>query len=178
MRYTAQHCFSFNFPLLVRLDILFTMICKLATKAATAVPCDTSLNALIMLQKSTISANDSERDSAKISRIYTKLCDKVMREEHKKNHTHPLDSVDLLSFVFSLDWLLQTIEERRSIGSSDDLVKNAEEMAMGLVLELSSIGAATLDALSQFEAPECELLASALREIIVTDRDENEILDK
>ena len=120
-----------------------------------------------MLQQSTISAYDGEREPSKVSRVFTKLCEKVMKDEHKKNSANLLGAVDLESFVFSLDWLLQTIAEKRSNGISNDLVKHAEEMAKGLVLELSKCrGDATREVLSHFEPPEGDLVGMLLQEAL------------
>ena len=99
--------------------------------------------------------------------MFTKLCEKVMKDEHKKNSTNSLGAVDLESFVFSLDWLLQTIAEKRSNGISNDLVKHAEEMAKGLVLELAKCrGDATREVLSHFEPPEGDLVGMLLQQAL------------
>ena len=134
-------------------------------RAATAPSRETSLSALILLQRTTISSTDVNQP-AKISRVFAKLFSRVMKEEHEKNPTNPLGDVNLDSLLYSLDWLLQTMEEvRLSNADSVELLKSSVDMSKDIMTALVKCrGDAVREALSQLELPAGGLVEKLLVE--------------
>ena len=67
-------------------------------RAAASPPRETSLMALISLQRSTLSSADgikADENDARASRVYTKLFHRVMKDEHEKSPTNLLGNVAL-----------------------------------------------------------------------------------
>ena len=109
---------------------------QLAMLVARAPSRETTLSALILLQQSTISATDVNQPE-RISRVYSKLFSRIMKDEYEKNQSNPLGDVTLDSLLYSLDWLLQTIEEiRASKPESDELLKCSVGMSENIMVEL------------------------------------------
>jgi len=136
---------------------------KLAMREATAPSRETSLSALILLQQSTISSIGVSQP-AKVSRVFTKLFNKVMKDEHEKNKTNPLGDVKLDSLLYSLDWLLQTMEEIRSSNAEDsEILVSSVEMSKRLMTELVKCrGDSVRECLEQLELPDCGLTEKLL----------------
>ena len=112
------------------------MCVQLAMLVARLPPRETSLSALILLQRSIISATDATQPG-KISRVYSKLFDRIVKDEHQKNQPNPFGGVRLESLLYSLDWLLQTIKEiRASKPESDELLKSSVGMSENIIVEL------------------------------------------
>ena len=129
----------------------------MAMRAATSPSRETSLSALLSLQRATISSDAlSEFRASRVSRVYTKLFARVVKDEYEKNTTNPLGDVELDILLYSLDWLLQTINENHNIRrGSSELTKHAEEMAYNLMLELVKCrGNSVRESLSQLELPD------------------------
>lgn len=137
-------------------------------RAAASPPRETSLLALISLQRCTISSVDGKKadgNEARASRVYTKLFQRIMKDEHEKSPTNLLGDVSLDVLLYSLDWLLQTVEEIRLAGESYELFKNADDMSKDLMTELVMCrGDSVRDALSQLELPEGGLVEKLLVE--------------
>jgi hypothetical protein len=137
-------------------------------RAAASPPREISLLALISLQRCTIFSADgkkAEGNEARASRVYTKLFHRVMKDEHEKNPTNLLGDVGLDLLLYSLDWLLQTVEEIRLAGESCELFKNADDMSKDLMTELVKCrGDSVRDALSQLELPDGGLVEKLLVE--------------
>ena len=128
----------------------------MAMRAATSPSRETSLSALLSLQRATISSDAlSEFRASRVSRVYTKLFARVVKDEYEKNTTNPLGDVELDILLYSLDWLLQTINEIHLRGGSSELTKHAEEMSYNLMLELIKCrGNSVRGSLSQLELPD------------------------
>ena len=136
---------------------------QLATRIVASPPREIPLLALLSLQKSTLeSANveiEAERTMAsRTSRVYTKLYFKAMKDKHEKNPSNPLYDVELDLLLFSIDFLLYTIEKICSSATeqvSDDMVKHAREMSKSLMTELIKCTSNTSvrDILAQLELP-------------------------
>lgn len=124
-------------------------------RAAAAPHRETSLSALLSLQLSAVSSvaeNGANGNAARASRVYTKLFQRVMKDEYEKNPTNPLCDVTLDLLLYSLDWLLQTIDEVSLAGVSGDLIKNAEDMTKDFLTELVKCrGDSVREALIQLE---------------------------
>ncbi|KAL7553180.1 hypothetical protein ACHAWF_016435 [Thalassiosira exigua] len=138
---------------------------KLALRAAIAPSRETSLSTLILLQQSTISSSDIQQP-AMASKVYTKLFNKIMKEEYEKNPGNPLREVELDALLYSFDWLLQTMEE---VGSSkqgsDELLMHSKAMTKGLMLELVKCrGNSVREALTQLELPEAGVMENLVAE--------------
>ena len=125
-------------------------------RAATSPSRETSLSALLSLQRATISSDAlSEFRASRVSRVYTKLFARVVKDEYEKNTTNPLGDVELDILLYSLDWLLQTINEIHLRGGSSELTKHAEEMSHNLMLELINCRSNSVrKSLSQLELPD------------------------
>jgi hypothetical protein len=128
---------------------------QLAMRAAAAPHRETSLSALLSLQLSAVSSiseNGANGNASRASRVYTKLFQRVMKDEYEKNPTNPLGDVALDLLLYSLDWLLQTIDEVSLAGVSGDLIKNAEDMTKDFLTELVKCrGESVREALMQLE---------------------------
>ncbi|KAL3774149.1 hypothetical protein ACHAW5_010603 [Stephanodiscus triporus] len=136
---------------------------KLAMRAVASPPRETSLLALLSLQRSTVSSPNG--NEARASRVYTKLFHRLMKDEHEKSPTNLLGDVELDLLLYSLDWLLQTVEEIRLVGESYELFKNAEDMSKDLMTELVKCrGDSVRNALSQLELPDGGLVDKLLVE--------------
>ena len=137
-------------------------------RAAASPPRETSLLALISLQRCTISSTDDKKadgNEARASRVYTKLFHRVMKDEHEKSPTNLLGDVALDLLLYSLDWLLQTVEEIRLAGESYDVFKNADDMSKDIMTELVKCrGDSVRDALSRLGLPDGGLLEKLLVE--------------
>lgn len=136
-------------------------------RAAASPPRETSLMALISLQRSTLSSDGIKADEndTRASRVYTKLFHRVMKDEHEKSPTNLLGDVALDVILFSLDWLLQTVEGVRLAGERHELFKNAEDMSKDLMAELVKCrGDSVRHALSQLGLPDCGLVERLLAE--------------
>lgn len=133
----------------------FINIHQLAMRAAAAPHREISLSALLSLQLSfvlSIAENGANGNAARASRVYTKLFQRVMKDEYEKNPTNPLGDVALDLLLYSLDWLLQTIDEVSLAGISDDLIKNADDMTKDFLTELVKCrGDSVREALTQLE---------------------------
>jgi len=147
------------------LDTLFLTqsvapLVQMAMRAATSPSRETSLSALLSLQRATISSDSqSEFKASRVSRVYTKLFARVVKDEYERNPTNPLGEVELDFLLYSLDWLLQTINEFHLSGGSRELAKHAEEMSNNLMTELVKCrGNSVREALSQLELPDCGLI--------------------
>jgi hypothetical protein len=124
--------------------------------------------ALISLQRSTLSSADgikADENDARASRVYTKLFHRVMKDEHEKSPTNLLGNVALDVILFSLDWLLQTVEGVRLVGERHELFKNAEDMSKDLMAELVKCrGDSVRHALSRLGLPDGGLVEKLLAE--------------
>lgn len=124
-------------------------------RAAAAPHRETSLSALLSLQLSSVSSlaeNGANGNAARASRVYTKLFHRVMKDEYEKNPTNSLGDVSLDLLLYSLDWLLQTIDEVSLAGVSGDLIKNPEDMTKDFLTELVKCrGKSVREALLQLE---------------------------
>jgi len=137
---------------------------QLATRIVTSPPREIPLLALLSLQKSTLESASIEIEAERImasrtSRVYTKLYHKVMKDKHEKNPPNPLYDVELDLLLFSIDFLLYTIETicssaKEQVG--DDMVKHAREMSKSLMTDLIKCTSNTSvrDILAQLELPE------------------------
>lgn len=139
-------------------------------RTAQAPPLETSLLALLSLQQTTISSSNESR--AKASRVFTKLFAKALKEEREKNPSSPLGSVDLDSVLYSLDWLLQTMNQVCSAAGNDALSKHAQDMSKELMIELVKCrrGGSVREVLAQLDLPDGgaavdELLMKCEREL-------------
>lgn len=129
----------------------------------TSSPREIPLLALLSLQKSTLESVSIEIEAERImasrtSRVYTKLYHKVMKDKHEKNPSNPLYDVELDLLLFSIDFLLYTIETICSSANEqvgDDMVKHAREMSKSLMAELITCTSNTSvqDILAQLELP-------------------------
>jgi len=146
------------------INIIVKGINRLGLRAATAPSRETSLLALISLQISTISSANVNQP-AKASRVLWKLFNKVIKEEHEKNPRNPLGGVTLDLLLYSLDWLLQTMEEVRLTKGGDETLKHAVDMSKDLMAELLNCrGDSVREALTHLELPDGGLLEKLLME--------------
>jgi hypothetical protein len=136
----------------------------MAMRAATSPSREMSLSALLSLQRATISSGaQNEFKACRVSRVYTKLLARVVKDENEKNPTNPLGGVELDCLLYSLDWLLQTIKELHLSGGSHGLGKHAEETSNNLMLELVKCrGKSVRETLSQLELPDSALVEELL----------------
>ena len=130
-------------------------------REAMAPSLETSLLALISLQQSALSSGENQ--PATVSRVYTKLYKKVMKDEHEKNPTDPLHIVRIEFVLLPLEQLLQTMEDVR-LGKADSqkLLTDVREMAKDLMFELVKCKGGSLR--QQFEFPEGSLVEKLLSE--------------
>lgn len=97
-------------------------------------------------------------------RVLWKLFNKIMKDEHEKNPTNPLGDVTLDSLLYSLDFLLSTVEDVRSRKpGSEELLKYAEATSKDVMVELVKCqGKAVREALEQSELSDGDLVGKLL----------------
>jgi hypothetical protein len=107
---------------------------QLVLRVALSVPADTSLTALIRMQKSLISSLSDE--SAKVSRVMARTLTKLSRKVINKDAgLDGLNVDDLRRVLSSIDSLME-LAERVTDMEDDVLIRTIEDMAKHLVLQL------------------------------------------
>eukprot|EP00804_Cyclotella_cryptica_P000003 CCRYP_013696-RA/>CCRYP_013696-RA protein AED:0.01 eAED:0.01 QI:1339/1/1/1/1/1/5/219/1350 len=117
---------------------LLKMINKLALRLATAPSRDISLTALLSLQVTAVSSDDTIFcRSPKLTRVIEKLLGKVIKDESDTNPDAMFEGIDLESILTSLDNCLQAISHARTQRQGrGEFLKPADDMTRHLMLEL------------------------------------------